>query len=126
MPLIHVLGSIFVFFLMLAWIWVIVGVISDVFQSKDLSGVAKGIWVLFVIIIPWLGILCYLIIRGKGMEERNVQALAKAEEAQRTYIQRVAGTGTSAADELSKLADLRDKGVINEAEFAAQKGKLLR
>ena len=125
MPLIHVLGSIFVFFLMLAWIWVIVGVISDVFQSKDLSGVAKGIWVLFVIIIPWLGILCYLIIRGKGMEERNVQALAKAEEAQRTYIQRVAGTGTSAADELSKLADLRDKGVINEAEFEAQKGKLL-
>ena len=58
MPLIHVLGSIFVFFLMVAWIWVIIGVMSDVFHSKDLSGVGKGIWVLFVIIFPWLGILC--------------------------------------------------------------------
>ena len=124
MPLIHVLGSIFVFFLMVAWIWVIIGVISDVFHSKDLSGVGKGLWVLFVIIFPWLGILCYLIIRGRGMEERNVQALAKAEEIHRAYIQRVAG-GTSTADELSKLAELRDKGVINEAEFVAQKGKLL-
>jgi hypothetical protein len=110
---------------MVAWIWVIIGVISDVFHSKDLSGVGKGLWVLFVIIFPWLGILCYLIIRGRGMEERNVQVLAKAEEIHRAYIQRVAGTSTSTADELSKLAELRDKGVINEAEFETQKGKLL-
>ena len=123
MPLIHLLGSIFVFFLFVAWIWVIIGVISDVFHSKDLSGLAKGIWVLFVIIFPWLGILCYLIIRGKGMGERSAQALANIEEKQRAYIQKVAGPST--ADELSKLAELKDKGVINEAEFEAQKGKLL-
>jgi hypothetical protein len=108
---------------MVAWIWVIIGVISDVFHSKDLSGIAKGLWVLFVIIIPWLGILCYLIIRGKGMEERSMQAFAHAEEMRHAYIQRIAGS--SAADELSKLAELRDKGVINESEFEAQKAKLL-
>jgi hypothetical protein len=84
---------------------------------------AKGIWVLFIIVIPWLGVLSYLIIRGKSMQERNMQAVADASERQRAYIQNVAGTST--ADELSKLADLKDKGVITDAEFEAQKTKLL-
>lgn len=123
MPLLHMLWSIFLFFLMVAWIWVIIGVISDVFRSKDLGGLAKGIWVLFIIIIPWLGVLSYLIIRGKGMEERNVRVLGAAEEMRRSYIQSVAGFST--ADELSKLAELRDKGVITDAEFETHKVKLL-
>ena len=110
MPLLHVLESIFVFFLMFAWVWVVIRVIGDVFLSKDLSGLAKGIWMLFIIVIPWLGVLCYLIIRGKGMEEGG-------------YIQNVAGSST--ADELSKLAELRDKSVISDAEFLALKAKLL-
>jgi hypothetical protein len=115
--------SIFVFFLLVAWIWVIIGIIGDVFRSKDLGGLAKGIWVLFIIATPWLGVLCYLIARGKGMEERGVQALKRAEDVQRAYIQDVAGSST--ADELSKLAELKDKGVISEAEFEGQKAKLL-
>ena len=123
MPLLDIFWSIFVFFLMVAWIWAVIGVISDVFRSKDLSGLAKGIWVLFIIVIPWLGVLSYILIRGKGMEERNMQLMMDAAENQRTYIQGLAGTST--ADELSKLAELKDKGVINDTQFEAQKAKLL-
>lgn len=123
MPLLNVLSSIFMFFLLVAWIWVLVGVISDVFRSKDLSGMAKAIWVLFIIMVPWLGVVSYIVIRGQGMAERNLQALADAGEAQRAYIQSMAQTST--ADELSKLAELKDKGVISDDEFEAQKVKLL-
>jgi len=123
MPLLDMVWSIFVFFLMVAWIWVIIGVVGDVFRSKDLGGLAKGVWVLFIIVIPWLGVLCYLVIRGKGMEERSVRTLADAEDVRRAYIQNIAGSST--ADELSKLAELKDKGVISDAEFEAQKVKLL-
>ena len=123
MPLLDIFWSIFVFFLMVAWIWAVIGVISDIFRSHDLGGAAKGIWVLFIIVIPWLGVLSYLIIRGKSMQERNMQAVADAGERQRAYIQSVAGTST--ADELSKLAELKEKGVITDAEFDAQKTRLL-
>jgi len=123
MPLLDIFWSIFVFFLMVAWIWAVIGVISDVFRSPDIGGLSKGIWVLFIIVIPWLGVLSYLIIRGRGMQERNMQAVADAGERQRAYIQSVAGTST--ADELSKLAGLKDKGVITDAEFEAQKTRLL-
>ncbi len=123
MPLLHLFESIFFFFLMVAWIWVIIGVIGDVFASDDLSGVAKGVWVLFVIIVPWLGVLAYLIARGEGMRERRAQAISNAEEMQRAYIQNIAGA--SSADELVKLAKLKDDGVLTDAEFDAQKAKLL-
>ncbi len=123
MPFLDMIWSIFVFFLLVAWIWVIIGIIGDVFRSKDLGGFAKGIWVLFIIAIPWLGVLCYLIARGKGMEERGVQDLKRVQDAQRAYIQDVAGSST--AEELSKLAELKDKGVISDAEFEGQKAKLL-
>ena len=123
MQLFDVLGSIFMFFLMVAWIWVLIGVVSDVFRSHDIGGMAKAIWMLVIILIPWLGVLAYIIIRGEGMQQRNAAILQDAAEAQRTYIQNVAGVST--ADELVKLADLQEKGVISEAEFAAQKAKLL-
>ena len=123
MPLLHIFESIFLIFLMVAWFWVIIGVVSDVFASDDLSGVAKGVWVLFVIIIPWLGVLAYLIARGDGMRERRAQAISNVEEMQRAYIQDIAGA--SSADELTKLAELKDKGVLTDAEFDAQKAKLL-
>jgi hypothetical protein len=115
--------SIFLIFLLIAWIWVIIGVISDVFQSDDISGWTKGFWVLFVIAIPWLGVLMYLVIRGKGMQERNVQSVVAAKEAQRTYIQSMAAP--SIADELAKLADLKKKGVLTATEYKQQKTKIL-
>ena len=123
MPLLHMLWLMFLFFLMIAWIWVIIGVISDIFRSKDLGGWGKGLWALFIIIIPWLGVLSYLVVRGGGMQERTLHAIMEVEKVQRAYIKEAAGVST--ADELTKLADLRDKGVLTEEEFKAHKAKLL-
>lgn len=123
MEFLNVLGSIFMFFLMVAWIWVVISVVTDIFRSKDLSGWSKGIWMFFVIIMPWIGVLAYLIVRGDGMQERTIEVISKASEQQRAYIQKV--TGTSTADELTKLAKLKEKGTINDSEFEAQKAKLL-
>ena len=127
MPLFDVLWSIFVFFLLIAWIWVLIGVISDVFRSDDLNGLAKGLWVLAIIVVPWLGVLAYLIIRGQGMTERNAKAAANAEKLRREYIREVVAgpSESSITDELTKLANLKEKGVITDAEFEAQKAKIL-
>lgn len=111
------------FFLFIAWIWVLVGVISDVLRSDDLNGAAKALWVLGIIVVPWLGVLAYIMIRGEGMAERNLQAAAEAEKMRRAYIQDAAGP--SVAEELSRLAELKEKGVITDAELQAQKTKLL-
>lgn len=123
MPLLHVLWSIFVFFLFVAWIWVLITVISDVFRNGELSGWGKALWVLGIIILPWLGVIIYLIVNGEGMEERNARDVAKIEDIRRAYIRDVAGPST--ADELAKLAELKDKGIITDAELQAQKAKLL-
>ena len=124
MAFLHMLGSIFMFFLLVAWIWVVISVVTDIFRSKDLNGLDKGIWMFFVIIIPWLGVLAYLIIRGDAMQERTSDMLMKADDAQRKYIQNIAGVST--ADELAKLADLKEKGIITDTEFENQKVKLLK
>ena len=123
MSFLNMLWSIFVFFLFVAWIWVIVGVVGDVFRSKDLSGWAKALWVLGIIAVPWLGVLSYIIVRGDGMEERNANAMIEAEEKRRAYIRDA--SVSSVSDELAKLAELKDKGVITEDEFRTQKAKLL-
>ena len=123
MPFWDIIWSMIVFFLLIAWIWVVFSVISDIFRSKDLGGFAKTLWVLLVIVVPWLGVLSYVLIRGRGMEERNMQIMMDTAEKQRAYIKGVASIST--ADELSKLAELKDKGVINDTEFEAQKAKLL-
>ena len=83
MHLLQIFWSIFMFFLLVAWIWAVIGIISDVFRSNDLSGIAKGLWVLFIIVVPWLGVLSYLVIRGDGMQERNLQAVAEAEPSEK-------------------------------------------
>lgn len=115
--------SIFWIFLMVAWIWVMVGIVSDVFRSDDLGGLAKAMWILFVIVIPWLGILSYLLIRGGKMQERRQAAMSEFEDARREYVRSVAHI--SVADEIEKLAALKEKGAITEEEFSAQKSKIL-
>ncbi len=118
-----IVWSIFWLFLMVAWFWVMISVVADIFRSKDMNGAAKAIWVAFVILIPWLGVLSYLIVRGDKMHEHNVEAMNKMEEAQKDYIRSIANV--SAADELERLAALKDKGVLTEEEFSSQKAKIL-
>lgn len=124
MPLFQLLWSIFLVFLLVAWIWVLISVIADIFSSDDMSGWAKALWLLGVMILPWLGVLSYILFRGDAMRARQRATHAAVEEERKAYIRNAAGT-TSTADELAKLADLRDRGVISEAEFGAQKAKLL-
>ena len=123
MPLLHVLLSILEFFLLVAWIGVVVAVISDVFRSKDLNGVERALWVLGIIIVPWVGVLVYLYIRGDSMAERSEQAAADDAAIRRFRIRNVAGLST--ADEIKKFVDLKAKGMITDDELQAQKGKLL-
>ena len=126
MPLLDLFWTMLWFFLFIAWIWLLISVIADIFRSRDLSGWGKALWALFVIVVPWLGFLVYLIARGKAMGERDYQEAIERDKATRQYIQTVASTsGASTADELAKLAELRNTGVITEQEFDTQKAKLL-
>lgn len=125
MPLFDLFWSILLVFLWIAWVWVVIGVVADIFRS-DASGVSKALWMLFVILIPWLGVLMYIIVNGDDMSRRNMEMARRNEEATQAYIRQAAGSASSsAADELDKLASLRDRGVISEAEFASEKAKLL-
>jgi hypothetical protein len=125
-PLLDIFWTILEFFLWLVWIWVFVMVIFDIFRSHDLSGWAKALWVLFVAIIPLIGVLVYLIVRGGSMHERAVQQANQQDQAFRHYVQQAAESSpASTADQLTKLADLRDRGVITAEEFDREKQKLL-
>ena len=113
------------FFLFFIWIWLLIVVFSDLFRSHDLSGWAKAFWVIGIIILPYLGVLIYLIARGHKMAEHAQEAAAAQDAAARTYIQQAAGSSPSAADEIQRLADLKAQGVISDAEFEAGKAKAL-
>ena len=109
------------FFLFIIWIWLLITVFVDIFRSHDMGGVAKALWVIFVIILPFLGVFVYLIARGGKMHERAAQQAAEQQKAFDAYVKQAAGTsGDDTADQLSKLADLKAKGVITDAEFEAQ------
>lgn len=117
-------GAIFWFVLLVAWFWLVISILTDLFRDHTLSGWAKGLWCLFVILLPWLGVLVYLIARGGGMHERALAYAQQTDRDFRQYVQDVAPS-TSVADELAKLADLRDRGVISAADFETAKSKLL-
>jgi type VI protein secretion system component VasK len=121
----QVFWSMLWFFLFFIWIWILITVFADIFRSHDLSGWAKGLWVIFVIVMPYLGVFVYLIARGHKMSEHALEAAQAQDAAARQYIQSAAGTGGSAADELARLADLKDKGVIDDAEFQRLKAKVV-
>ena len=114
------------FFLFFAWFMCLFWIFGDIFRSTDLGGVAKTLWVLFVIFIPWLGILVYLIVRGKGMQERQLEQARTMQRAQTEYIQSVAGGATTnPADQIASAKSLLDSGAINQAEFDRLKAKAL-
>jgi len=107
------------FALFVIWIWLLIVVFGDIFRSHDIGGFAKFLWSLFIIVMPYLGVFVYVIARGHKMSEHA----AEAAEAQRAYIRDVAGSST--ADELAKLAQLKDQGVIDDAEFQRLKAQAL-
>ena len=113
------------FFLFFIWIWLLIVVFGDIFRSHDMGGVAKFLWVMFVIILPYLGVFVYLIARGHKMSEHAAQDAAARDTAARQYIQSTVGSGGSPADELARLADLKAKGVIDDAEFQSLKAKVV-
>jgi len=119
----QVLFSMLYFFLFFIWIWLLIVVFGDIFRSHDLGGLAKALWVIFVILVPYLGVFVYLIARGHKMSEHAMQAAQAQDAAQRAYIQNAAGAAPSTADELTRLADLKAEGVISDAEFEQAKAK---
>jgi type VI protein secretion system component VasK len=121
----QVLWSLLWFVMFFIWIWILITVFADIFRSHDLSGWAKALWVIFVIFIPYLGVFVYLIARGHKMAQHAQEAAAAQDAAARQYIQQAAGTAKSPADELHRLADLKDRGVIDEAEFQKLKAKVV-
>jgi hypothetical protein len=112
------------FFLFFIWIWLLIVVFGDIFRSRDMSGWGKALWIIFVIVMPYLGVFVYLIARGHKMQEHAIDAAKAQDAAMREYIQQVTPAGGS-ADEIARLADLRDKGVISDAEFQQAKAKAL-
>jgi hypothetical protein len=125
MPLLDLFWAMLWFFLFFAWIWLLITLFADIFRSDDLGGWGKAGWTIFIVALPWLGALIYLIARGKSMTERTVKQAADQEKAMRAYVQDVASSSSSVADEIGKLATLRDQGVLTAEEFNAQKAALL-
>jgi ABC-type multidrug transport system fused ATPase/permease subunit len=125
-PILDIFLTTLYFFLFIIWIWLLIMVFIDVFRSHDMGGWAKALWVIFIIILPFLGVFVYLIARGGKMHERAAQQAAQQQKAFDSYVKQAAGTpGASSADQLSKLADLKSQGVLTDAEFDAQKAKIL-
>ena len=125
-PLLGLFWTILWFFIWVAWLLVLFRVIFDIFRSRDLGGWGKALWAIFVVIIPWLGVLVYLIARGRSMTDRDLERAQEQEDAFRDYVQKTTtSSAASSADELSKLAQLKAQGVLTDAEFEQQKAKLL-
>jgi uncharacterized membrane protein YcjF (UPF0283 family) len=125
-PVLDAFLTMLYFFLFIIWIWLLITVFMDVFRSHDMGGWAKALWVIFIIILPFLGVFVYLIARGGKMHERAAQQAAQQQEAFDQYVKQAAGTpGESSADQLHKLADLKSQGVLTDTEFEAQKAKIL-
>lgn len=113
------------FFLFFAWLMCLFWVFSDIFRSHDLGGAAKALWLVFVIVLPYLGVFVYLIARGAKMAEHNVRQAEAQQAAVNDYIRQTAGTSPSPAAELERLAALKAAGTIDDAEFARLKANVL-
>jgi hypothetical protein len=122
-PILDFFWTMLIFFLWIVWIFILVTVLIDIFRSPDLSGGLKALWVLFVVFLPFLGVFVYLVARGNKMASHRMQEAQQQQDQFDAYVRQTAGTST--ADELAKLADLKSKGTITDAEYEAAKTKLL-
>ena len=123
-PILNVFWTILMVFLWVLWFWVLITIFIDLFRSHDLSGWVKALWFIFILLLPLIGVLVYLIARGGKMHEHQVRDAQVQEREFRRYVQESASSG-STADQLAKLADLRDRGVITAGEFDREKAKIL-
>jgi hypothetical protein len=123
-PVMGVFWSMLYFFIFFIWIMLLFRVFSDIFRSHDMGGFAKTLWFLFVILVPFLGVFVYVIVRGKSMGERDMAQAQAQNEAFKSYVQQTASSGGT-ADELAKLADLMNTGAITQPEYDAAKAKVL-
>lgn len=123
-PILGFFWSVLILFIWLAWFMLLFRVVVDIFRAKDMGGLAKACWLLFTAMVPFLGVFLYLIVRGNKLAENEMADAKAQQDAFAQYVQSVSGpTGT--ADELAKLADLKERGMLTDAEFAAQKARLL-
>ncbi len=123
-PFLDILWTMLIFFLWIAWFWLLITVFADVFRRDDISGVKKTLWLIFVILVPFLGVFVYLISQSDDMAKRNMER-AQAQQAQMDdYVRTTAGSGGAAA-EIEKAKGLLDSGAITQAEFDAIKQKAL-
>ena len=125
-PLLNIFWTMCILFLWVIWIWILIWVFIDIFRSHDLSGWAKTLWFLFVLFIPLIGVLVYLIARGGSMQERAAQQAQQQDQEFRSQVQQAAASSpASTADQLSKLAGLRDRGDISAEEYEREKARVL-
>jgi hypothetical protein len=124
-PLFGIFISLLFLFIWVVWLVLLFRVVSDIFRSEDLGGWGKAAWLIFVIALPYLGVLVYTIARGAGMGQRDLERMRASEAAMQDYIRSTVAGSSGTADELAKLADLQAKGVLSDTEFQAQKAKLL-
>ncbi|MCZ7588935.1 MAG: SHOCT domain-containing protein [Gaiella sp.] len=123
-PFLDVMWTMLVFFAWIIWFWLLITVFADVFRRRDASGLAKVLWIIFVIVLPFLGVFIYLIANHEGMSERSVREVHAQQQATDEYIRSVAGSG-GAAGEIERAKGLLDSGAITQAEFEALKAKAL-
>ncbi|MFE2724776.1 SHOCT domain-containing protein [Kitasatospora sp. NPDC059327] len=128
-PLLNLFWTMLELFLFILWFFLLFKIISDIFRSHDMGGWGKAGWLIFVILLPFLGVFVYLIVRGRSMGERDLAQAKQADAAFKAYVKEAAGTEGGGAgghvDELAKLADLKNSGAISEEEFTKAKEKLL-
>ena len=123
-PVLGAFWTVLMIFLWVIWFWILITIFIDLFRSHDLSGWAKALWFIFILFLPLIGVLVYLIARGSKLHQHAEQDAAASEQQFRQYVQEAAGSGNT-ADQLTKLVDLRDRGVISPEEFEREKAKIL-
>ena len=121
-PFLDVFWSMIIFFFWVIWIWIVITVLIDIFRRRDIGGWGKALWVVFVVVLPWLGVLVYLIVEHDGMRERSVRQAQEQKQAFDSYVRDAAG---GSADQIAKAKALRDDGTITEEEFQQLKAKAL-
>ena len=124
-PFLDVLWTMFIFMAWIIWFWLLITIFADIFRRRDASGFTKTLWIIFVIVLPFLGVFIYLITNNEGMAQRNIEKAQAQQEQMDAYVKSVAGSGGGAAAEIEKAKGLLDSGAISQAEFDAIKAKAL-